>query len=298
VSGPGGPPGYPPYPGSQQPVAQPCCVRHPDRPTGLLCVRCDRPSCPECLREASVGFQCVDCVREGARSVRTPSTIAGAVLHPGAGSSVVVPALIVVNTALFLFTALQGLSLQNNYRSALFQDWVLFPPAVVAGEWWRLVTAGFLHYGPVHLVFNMLALWFIGRDLEQVLGRARFSAVYVVSLLGGSAAAFVFGAVYSQVAGASGAVFGLMGGLAVVLRRLNRPPRPALTLIAVNVAISIVLPGISLLGHLGGLVVGAAATAVLVYAPRADRVRWQVIGIAALVVIVLLAMGARMALLS
>lgn len=242
-----------------------------------------------------MGYQCVDCVREGSRGVRTPRTVAGA---EGVDRPLVVPALVVVNSGLFLLTVLQAASLSNNYRSSLFNAWVLFAPEVVAGEWWRLVTAGFLHYGPVHLVFNMLALWFIGRDLELTLGRARFAAVYLVSLLGGSAAVLVLGAVDVPVAGASGAVFGLMGGLAVVLRRLNRPPGPVLTLIAINVAISVVIPGISLLGHLGGLVIGAAATAVLVYAPRPRPARWQLTGILGLVVLLLLVIAVRMAALS
>jgi membrane associated rhomboid family serine protease len=212
---------------------------------------------------------------------------------PASGKPLVVPALIVVNTAVFLFTVVQAASLQDNYRAGLFGAWVLDPPDVAAGEWWRLLTAGFLHYGPIHLVFNMLALWFIGRDLELVLGRTRFLAVYLVSLLGGSAAAFVIGSPGTAVAGASGAVFGLMGGLAVVLRRLRRPPGPAFTLIAVNVVISILLPGISLLGHLGGLVVGAAATALLVYAPRRNQRAWQAGGLCALVVLLAAAMMAR-----
>ena len=92
------------------------------------------------------------------------------------------------------------------------------PGQVRDGEWWRLLTAGFLHIGPIHLLFNMLALWVLGRDMEAVLGHGRFLAVYLISLLGGSAAVMLFYAPSSEVAGASGAVFGLMGGLAVVLR--------------------------------------------------------------------------------
>jgi membrane associated rhomboid family serine protease len=295
VSDPGGPP-YPPHPHADQPPpAQTACVRHPDRPTGLRCARCDRPACPECLREASVGYQCVDCVAEGARGTRSARTVVGGSVSD---KPLVVPALIAVNTAVFLLTVVQAASLQDNYRAGLFRDWVLYPPSVAGGEWWRLLTAGFLHYGPIHLLFNMLALWFIGRDLELVLGRGRFLAVYLTSLLGGSAAAFLFGAVNTQVAGASGAVFGLMGGLAVVLKRLRRPPGPAFTLIAVNVVISIVLPGLSLLGHLGGLVVGVAATAALLYAPARNRQLWQAGGVGGLVVLLAVAMMARAAVLS
>jgi membrane associated rhomboid family serine protease len=146
---------------------------------------------------------------------------------------------------------------------------------VLAGQWWRLFTSGFLHFGPIHLLFNMIALWVIGKDVELVLGRSRFLAVYVVGLLGGSAASFVFGSANSLVAGASGAVFGLMGGLAVLLRRMDLSLRPAVTLIVINLVISFVVPNISILGHVGGLVAGAAATAALVYAPVRNRNQWQ-----------------------
>ncbi|MGH3933755.1 MAG: rhomboid family intramembrane serine protease [Pseudonocardiaceae bacterium] len=184
----------------------------------------------------------------------------------------VIPTLIMINTVIFAITVAQAGSLANNAIAPLFRQWGLWPTAVAAGEWWRLFTSGFLHFGPIHLAFNMIALWIIGRDLEQVLGRARFMLVYLVSLMGGSLAVFLFAAENSMTAGASGAVFGLMGGLAVVLVRMRRSPRPALTIIALNVVISFVVPGISFLGHLGGLAAGAAMTAGLVYAPRNRRV--------------------------
>jgi membrane associated rhomboid family serine protease len=278
--------------GPLQPDAPAVCARHPDRPTGLSCTRCGRPACTDCLREASVGYQCVDCVAEGNRSVRQGGarrgvTLAGAQQRSRA-RPIVTPVLVALNVLVFAWTVVQSGSLGDNYASALFQDWVLQSDEVAAGDWWRLVTAGFLHYGPLHLVFNMLALWVIGRDVETVLGRTRFLAVYLVSLLGGSAAVMLFSP-DAAVAGASGAVFGLMGGLAVVLRRMRVPPSQAFGLIAVNIVISVVLPGISLAGHLGGLVVGAAATAALVYAPARNRNLVQAGAIAGLAVVALLA---------
>lgn len=260
---PAGPPSPQPYPGRST-----VCVRHPDRATGLTCTRCERPACPECLREASVGYQCVDCVHEAARTTSRGTTVAGA--EPG-GRPVFVPTLIVVNLAIFAWTAVQAQSIASNADSALFDAWALAPGLVAAGEWWRLVTAGFLHIGPLHIAFNMLALWVLGRDMETVLGRGRFLAVYLISLLGGSAAVMLFYAPLQSVAGASGAVFGLMGGLAVALRRMKAPVGQVIGLIVVNVVISVVIPGISLIGHLGGLVVGAAATAALVYVPVRNR---------------------------
>jgi membrane associated rhomboid family serine protease len=212
-----------------------------------------------------VGYQCVDCVAAGVRSQPRTSTIPWA--QP-TGPSVVIPILIAINVAVFVVTVAQAGSLSNNASALLFQQWALQPEAVAHGAWWQLLTSGFLHIGPVHLAFNMIALWVIGRDLEQVLGRVRFLVVYLVSLLGGSLVVFAFANPASDTAGASGAVFGLMGGLAVVLMRLRLSPRPALTIILLNVIISFAVPNISYLGHLGGLASGTALTAAMVYTPK------------------------------
>jgi membrane associated rhomboid family serine protease len=288
VTHPAGPPTPPPYPGGQPTGPAAVCVRHRDRPTGLSCTRCGRPACPECLREASVGYQCVDCVAEGRRRSRRAITVAGA--EPGR-RAVVVPTLIALNVAIFVWTVVQARSIGSNVAAPLFQEWALEPGEVQDGEWWRILTSGFLHIGPLHLVFNMWALWVLGRDLELVLGRGRFLAVYLVSLLGGAAAVMMFYLPDEQVAGASGAVFGLMGGLAVVLRRMRIPAGQVIGLIAVNVVISVVIPGISLIGHIGGLVVGAAATAALVYAPARSRNLVQSAAIAGLAILLLLLIG-------
>ncbi len=226
----------------------------------------------------------MDCVAQGQRGVRRGRTVAGA--EPGR-RPLVVPVLVAVNVAVFLWTAFQAGSVTANTASLLFYDWWLVPGLVAQGEWWRPLTAGFLHIGPVHLLFNMLALYVLGRDLEPALGRARFLAVYAIALLGGSAAVMVFYAPDDGVAGASGAVFGLMGGLAVVLRRLRFPLGQVIGLIAVNVVISVVIPGISLTGHLGGLVVGGAATAALVYGPGRNRPAVQAAMLGALTALVL-----------
>jgi membrane associated rhomboid family serine protease len=276
----------------------PACARHPDRPTGLRCVRCDRPACPDCLREASVGYQCVDCVSAGNKDVRPARTVGGARQRAGKGL-VVVPALIGVNVLVFVLTALQAQSVVDNQRSWVFVEGTLIPGSVAGGEFWRLLTSGFLHfgnyggYGPVHLIFNMFALWVIGRDLEVALGRLRFLVVYLLALFGGSTAVMLFGDPLSSVAGASGAIYGLFGGIAVVVFRAKMNPTPVLVLLGVNIFLSITLPGISLLGHLGGLVVGALATAAMVYAPRANRERVQLVACVALVVVMVAAVAVR-----
>jgi membrane associated rhomboid family serine protease len=277
------------------PVRRAVCVRHPDRPTGLACTRCDRPACPECLRPASVGQHCVDCLAVSSRSAPRWRNVAGATR---AGKPVIVPALIAVNVAVFVLTVVTAGSLNRNYDSPLFGVGALIPAAVADGELWRLVTSGFLHIGPLHLAFNMFALWVIGREVEAVLGRARFTAVYGVSLLGGSAAVVLLSNPLGPTAGASGAVFGLMGALFVLLRRLRLPAGQVIGVIAINVVISFTLQGISWQGHLGGLVFGAAVTAALVYlgAGSPHRRQVQIASVTGLALLALVLIGAGVAL--
>jgi membrane associated rhomboid family serine protease len=195
----------------------------------------------------------------------------------------ITPVLVAANVVVFGWTAVQA-GAARNYAAPLFLDWELIPLAVADGQWWRLVTSGFLHFGLPHLLLNMLALWIMGRDLETVLGRGRYLAVYLLSLLGGSAAIMLFGDPLGAVAGASGAVYGVMGGLAVAALRLRMSLRPVLTVIALNIFLSFVIPNISWLAHFGGLVIGAVATAVMVYAPRQRRELLQgVIGLGLLI---------------
>ncbi|MBW0103113.1 rhomboid family intramembrane serine protease [Pseudonocardia sp. KRD291] len=294
MTGPAGPPGpVPPGPYPPPDAGATACARHPDRPTRLQCTRCGRPACPDCLREASVGYHCVDCVSEATRSAPRWRTVAGA---SRVGKPVMVPILIAINVAIFALTVAAAGSVSDNYDSELFARTWLVPALVADGEWWRLLTAGFLHFGLLHLAFNMFAMWVIGREVETVLGRWRLLAVYLVSLLGGSAAVMLFSGAGTAVAGASGAVFGLMGALAVLLYRLKMPAGQAIGLIVINIVISLVIPGISLTAHLGGLVVGAATTAALVYLPNRQRPAVQAAAVAGIAVVVLLAIGASLAL--
>ncbi|HJP75470.1 MAG TPA: rhomboid family intramembrane serine protease [Pseudonocardiaceae bacterium] len=286
----GPPPG--PQPGqSGGQVELPACFRHADRPTGLRCSRCDRPACPECLREASVGYQCVACVNDGARTVRPfrQRTIAGA---PLADKAVVVPALIVINLLIYAYTAYQAHDIGDVTAAPLFQRWAERPVLVGHGDWWQVITSGFLHVTPVHIVMNMLSLWWIGKDLERIMGRLRFTAVYLVSLFGGGVSVLLFADPQGQVAGASGAVFGLLGGVLVVVLKLKLNPGSVIATIAINLVLSVAIPGISLLGHVGGLVVGALVTAAILYAPQVNRNYWQagavVVSVLALLGMVLL----------
>ncbi len=237
---------------------------------------------------ASVGFQCPECVREGNASVRAPRRGSG-LRMAGRRWGAVTLTLIAANVVMFLVTAVSAATVGNspmdNARSPVFAALSQWPYGVTLfGEWWRVFTAAFLHIGPVHLAMNMLALLLFGSELERQLGRWRFLALYVLSALGGAAAIQLLGDPRVPVAGASAAIYGLLGALGVLMLASRQDLRGLLTLLAINVFISF-LPGVSLLGHLGGLVAGALTAGILVLTRR--RPPLQAAGLGALAVLLL-----------
>ena len=240
------------------------------------------------MTPASVGFQCPECVREGRASVRAPRRGSG-LQAAGRRWGAATLTLIAANVAMFGVSAVSAASVGNspldNFASPVFAALSQWPNGVYfLGEYWRVLTAAFLHIGPLHLVMNMLGLLIFGSELERQLGRARYLALYLLSVLGGAAAIQLFGDPQVPVAGASTAIYGLMGGLGVLMLARRQDLRGLLTLLAINVFISF-LPGVSLLGHLGGLVAGALAAGVLVLARR--RPPAQIAGLASLAVVLL-----------
>ncbi|OBK53179.1 rhomboid family intramembrane serine protease [Mycobacterium sp. 1081908.1] len=242
----------------------PTCYRHPGRQTYLRCNRCERYICPDCMRAAAVGHQCVECVQAGARTIRQPRTQFGG--RERTGAPVVTYALIAINVLVF--------ALQMSVRG-LQSQLVLWPPAVADGQLYRLVTSAFVHYGAAHLLLNMWALYVVGPPLEMLLGRLRFGALYALSLLGGSVLVYLI-TLNTATAGASGAVFGLFGATFVVAKRLNLDLRWVVAVIAINLLYTFVAPAvssqrISWQGHVGGLVTGGLIAAAYVYASRERR---------------------------
>ncbi|SNR28081.1 Membrane associated serine protease, rhomboid family [Haloechinothrix alba] len=259
------------------------CWWHPDRRTGLRCARCERPACPDCLREATVGYQCVDCVaaaRKQHQAQRARYRKSGFGYRTIAGARVpsrplVTYTLIALNVVVFVITAAQAQDVMRNFQSEVMNLGVLVPLVAATGEWWRVITSGFLHIGLLHLAVNMFALWILGKELERVLGTARYLVLYLLSLLGGSVAVFAFSSPNTPVAGASGAVYGVLGGILIAVLRLRLNLTPIIAIIVLNLAISIGVKQISLFGHLGGLVVGVLVCAAMVYAPSRHRTGWQ-----------------------
>ena len=202
--------------------------------------------------QASVGFHCPECVKRSGQVVRTASQLRT--------DPIVTKVLIGLNVAAYLVLAVaaRGEGALGGIGGDLTDELYLYGPAVDAGEWWRIVTSGFLHAGLAHLAMNMFVLWILGGLLEPALGRVRYLGVYVTSLLAGAAGVMLVDP-RAPTVGASGAIFGLMGA-AVALQRSRGidPWRGGLgTLVLVNVAFTFLVPGISIGGHLGGLVGGA-----------------------------------------
>jgi membrane associated rhomboid family serine protease len=245
------------------------------------------------MNPAAVGFQCPDDVAAGNAGVRRPRRTTGLQTAARRWGPVTLT-LIGVNVAMFLLTALltglAGGDPFQNYRAELFQDLAQVPLLVDAGDWWRPFTAAFLHYGVVHLGLNMLSLLIFGSELERLLGRGRYLTVYLVSIVGGAAAIQLFGSPFGQVAGASTAIYGLMGAFGVVLLHRKQDLRGLLTLLGINLVISF-LPGVSLIGHLGGLVGGAATAAVLIATRRSRPLTIAAVTALAAVLLVLVLAG-------
>ena len=218
------------------------CYRHQDRETGVSCSNCGNPICTDCMTATPVGMRCPDCSRQKTqvRSMRTMYA-----------DPTVAYVLIAVNVLMYLGSS-------QNFTGSVYRDFVLFGPLVAEGEWWRLLTAGFLHGGLFHLALNMYALYFLGRMLEPALGHVRFTALYFASLLAGS-----FGAVLldpaTPVVGASTAIFGLLGAAVVMARKrgIDLMASGLGPVLIINLVITF-FPGfnISIGGHLGGLAGG------------------------------------------
>jgi membrane associated rhomboid family serine protease len=231
------------------------CYRHPNRETGVSCSECGRGICPDCMVFAPVGIRCPDHAG-GPRGTARVTTGVRRAAYGGTGA-LVTKALIAVNIFIFLINLAQGSSLNQTSGSLFFRGALFIHGGLDQGEWWRLITAAFLHANLIHLGMNMVVLWIVGAPVEQAIGRGRFLALYLVSGLAGSAGALVFSPNAITV-GASGAIFGILGAALVLeSQRSYVLGGQALGLIVVNLVLTFAIPNISVGGHLGGLAGGA-----------------------------------------
>jgi membrane associated rhomboid family serine protease len=256
------------------------CYRHPDRETGLSCSECGRPICYECMTPAPVGLRCPEHSGKPQGIQKVAVAAERAVTGVGARrGNLVTMILIGINVAVYgvelaLGGTIDGLGNTLYNHGVLFANGAyengqlltgpvhaLIPTGAQAagvehGEWWRLITAAFLHYGPLHLGLNMFSLYFAGSILEQMVGRWRYVLLYLTAGIAGSAGALVV-TPNSPTAGASGAIFGVLGALLVLERRGNLQTGGQVALmIILNLVFTFAVPGISIGGHIGGLIAG------------------------------------------
>lgn len=317
-SDPSDPSGPPATPGGV-----PTCYRHPDRETYVRCQRCERPICPDCMRDASVGFQCPDCVKEGAKATRqgllpyggkrsgdprlTSFVLIGinaavwlAILATGWAKSTLVDRLALLPTGTCTSQDNPGQFYPRVDSSAVCDtvaDGQWFP-GVSEGAYWQLFTSMFSQVEIWHIGLNMAVLWFLGPQLESILGRVRFVALYLVAGLAGSVCVYWFADENTATLGASGAIFGLMGALLVVLHKIGGNIQAIVPWLVVNAVFTFLVPGVSWQGHLGGFLGGLVVTGAIVYAPKANRARLQTLGVTVVVVLLAAATVARTAVLA
>jgi membrane associated rhomboid family serine protease len=274
-------------------VAERTCYRHPDRVTGLSCSECGRPICTECMTMAPVGIRCPE--HSGrAQGVQRMTRGVQRAAYEGVGAKVT-KALIVLNIGVYVAELANGANV-NGIGGWIYVHGVLIaiaqsPPGhfigVAEGEYWRLLTAAFLHYGPFHLLLNMLALWWFGSLLEQRIGSGKFLLLYIVSGLAGSAGALVLSPLEPTV-GASGAIFGILGaGLVLERQRDYVFGGSALVIIVINLVFTFSISNISIGGHIGGLIGGAACALAMTRLGRVGAAygRPGAIGVAAMIVV-------------
>jgi membrane associated rhomboid family serine protease len=248
------------------------CYRHHDRRAGVVCQRCDRPICPDCMHQASVGFHCPECARSGSQRIVRPRELLNQ-------RPLVTQIIMAINVLVYVIGIGPGLEPRPQFTV----DFGLIAQlrtiggqvvgGVAEGEWYRIVTSGFLHANVIHIALNMWVLYSLGRLLERPLGRVNFAVVYLVSLIGGSLGVMILSP-NSLTVGASGAVFGLMGAAAGVFRarRLDIMASGLGAMILLNLAFTFTVRGISIGGHLGGLVTGfVAAWLIEDFGPRAIK---------------------------
>jgi membrane associated rhomboid family serine protease len=246
----------------QPPVPQTAtCFRHPGRETGRRCTRCGRAACSECLVQASVGSHCLECAKQDRPNVQTRAR------YWHARQPILVTyTIIAINLVVFAWLGLLDTAAFTGSSTTQGQiDVGLARVQLESGSWteyYRLVSAGFLHFGIIHIAFNMLLLYQLGSLLEPAIGRVRFGLLYFAALLAGSAGALLLTSdPRALIGGASGAVFGLMAAAFVGLR--NRGVNPFSTgigtVLVINLLLTFTIPGISIGGHIGGIVGGVLA---------------------------------------
>lgn len=242
----------PSYGQRSDPRAAPDCPRHPGVRSVDYCKRCNRPMCVDCAIPTEVRSICVDCASPKRGWARRASRVGAA------GAPVVTYSMMAICVLMYVVT-----SVSPSLKASLS-----LVPATLASHPWTILTGAFLHHDVMHILFNMLSLYWVGRAIEPAMGRWRFLTLYLVSALGGSAFILAWcliqpSEIFVSTVGASGAVFGLFGAVFVLQRLGGSDTTSILTLLGINLVYGFVASGISWQGHIGGAIAGVAATWVL-----------------------------------
>jgi membrane associated rhomboid family serine protease len=265
------------------------CYRHPSRETGVSCSSCGRPICPDCMTPTPVGMRCPECAKQRTKTVR---------MRQMTSRPQLTYALIAINVIVFLAEGPKAFTIEGEASGSLITKGALLGSSeapqlagqgVAHGQWWRIVTSGFLHENFLHIGFNMLVLYYLGILLEPAIGRLKFGLIYAVSLLCGSLGALLVSP-HVLTVGASGAIFGVMGAAAVEMRARQIPIMQSGVggLILINLIISFTLPGVSWGGHIGGLIGGTLAALVI---QLGNRYRTQLLAYAGCAAIAVVAVA-------
>jgi membrane associated rhomboid family serine protease len=233
------------------------CYRHPDRQSFILCQRCGRTICPQCSTQAAVGVHCPECVKEARANAprRQPVNIRAArSLRNNPDRPIVTYAIIALCVLVYLGQFILGNALTV---------WLSYYAPLSLVQPWRLLTSLIAHGSPLHLLSNMFSLFIIGRMLEPALGRIRYFALFLLSGIGGLAAVALI-VPGTPVLGASGAIFGMLGALLVLIRRFGGNATQILVVVGINLVIGFLVPGVAWQAHIGGFIAGAALTAIFV----------------------------------
>lgn len=262
------------------------CYRHPDRETGVTCSRCDRPICTDCMTPTSVGMRCPECSGDKTE-IRRPSY--GGAAGMVSGDAPATSILIAINVAIFVAElGFGGGASSFQGGGTLVREAALCGNAIgdggfcsgsatafSGGEWWRILSSGFLHGGFIHLGLNMFVLYILGRLIEPAIGTKRMVAIYFVSLFGGSFGALLLSEPFANTVGASGAIYGLFAATLLVARDrgFDQMVSQLGFWLILNLVLTFSVSGISIGGHIGGLIGGALAALVLLRAERRGPVR-------------------------
>ena len=257
------------------PPVLPRCYRHPNMPTGRSCTRCGRPACGDCLQAVTIGSQCPDCIKAS----RPPATVRAKDWN-ASQDALITRIIMALNVAVFVWVLIGDTSSAGFGSSISPREVELGLNKLLLSfnhEWYRLITSGFLHFGILHIAMNMYLLFQLGKLLEPPLGRLRYGLLYFACLLGGSLGVLVLeGSSTGLHGGASGAVFGLMGAAAIGMQRrgINIFQTVLGATLMINLLLTFTIPGISIGGHIGGIVMGAICGSIMLPPPQQKQPPW------------------------